>query len=569
MNLGRMIRRILKLNDLAISLLSLSLLLVISCSPAIEGYTKTSTTTTTTTTSAPKSYDLVVKPKVHTNIIDGPYVFHKKGQTTIKNIKREGMELIVDERAIDIKQESSFYCLVDPKVGKPFKVNLLPKITAPASYYKNVEKLIAISDIEGNFKLLTETLQGNGVINEDYQWIYGKGHLVVLGDLFDRGDDVIPCLWLLYELEQQALSNGGGLHFINGNHEEMNFRGDIRYVRDKYKMTARKLKVSYRYLFGKSSELGRWLLSKNIAERINTTIYTHGGLSPELLHHNLSLDAINDIARTHYGVDSWRLKQTGGRAAMIFGKKGPMWYRGYFNNLLTQKEMDNLLAAYGAKNIVVGHTVVSDICSLYDQRVYAIDVKHKMVVAKSMANVLFYNNGDFFKSDILGRSSEIEAYLSPDAIRVFKAIANNNKSAVASFLQKGNDVNGYYSKDKYTLIHYTIKSNNNDIFLFLLKNGADPNLIFQDKTPLMYAIKYKNMDAIKYLLQNGVDVNKENYNNKTALYYAAKYGSPEIARILIDSGAKVNHKNHNGESPIEYALKNNNRAVADYLISLQ
>ena len=141
---------------------------------------------------------------------------------------------------------------------------------------------------------------------------------------------------------------------------------------------------------------------------------------------------------------------------MVFGKEGPMWYRGYFNNKLTQNELNNLLIKYGAKQVVVGHTVVNDICSLYDKRVYAIDVKHSMMAPHQRANALYMKGNKFMKTDLLGRKTDVEEYLSPDAIRVFKAIAENNQPALVDFLAKGYDINGYYSKDKYTLIHYTI-----------------------------------------------------------------------------------------------------------------
>ncbi len=39
-------------------------------------------------------------------------------------------------------------------------------------------KLIAISDIEGNFEAFSSFLKANKVINDKYNWIFGNGHLV-------------------------------------------------------------------------------------------------------------------------------------------------------------------------------------------------------------------------------------------------------------------------------------------------------------------------------------------------------------------------------------------------------
>ncbi len=45
------------------------------------------------------------------------------------------------------------------------------------------------------------------------------------GDMFDRGDQVTECLWLVYALEETAKAAGGYVHFILGNHELMNLQG--------------------------------------------------------------------------------------------------------------------------------------------------------------------------------------------------------------------------------------------------------------------------------------------------------------------------------------------------------
>jgi hypothetical protein len=114
------------------------------------------------------------------------------------------------------------------------------------SIFPMPEKLIAISDIEGNFAAFRDFLINNGVINNENQWVFGSGHLVLNGDFFDRGLNVTECLWFIYHLEQEAVKNGGYVHFILGNHEIMNMNDDIRYVRNKYTETSKFLGEDYR-----------------------------------------------------------------------------------------------------------------------------------------------------------------------------------------------------------------------------------------------------------------------------------------------------------------------------------
>ena len=85
-------------------------------------------------------------------------------------------------------------------------------------------------DVEGNFSALRKLLQANKIITEDFNWQFGKGHLVLIGDFFDRGEQVTELLWFIYSLEEKAKDAGGYVHFILGNHEIMNLSADLRYV---------------------------------------------------------------------------------------------------------------------------------------------------------------------------------------------------------------------------------------------------------------------------------------------------------------------------------------------------
>jgi len=46
----------------------------------------------------------------------------------------------------------------------------------------------------------------------------------------DRGNDVMPVLWMIYKLENEAIIKGGRVHFILGNHEGMNIQGNENYA---------------------------------------------------------------------------------------------------------------------------------------------------------------------------------------------------------------------------------------------------------------------------------------------------------------------------------------------------
>ena len=71
-----------------------------------------------------------------------------------------------------------------------------------------------MSDPHGRLDCVVSLLQGNGIIDENLNWNYDSNHLMILGDIFDRGDDVTQILWLIYKLEQEAAQAGGCVSFL-------------------------------------------------------------------------------------------------------------------------------------------------------------------------------------------------------------------------------------------------------------------------------------------------------------------------------------------------------------------
>jgi hypothetical protein len=259
-------------------------------------------------------------------------------------------------------------------------VYLLPRVRQleEKTTYQTDSPIAAISDIHGDYDHLIEWLKVAGVVDSSLTWSFDKGHLVVLGDVTDRGSLVTECLWLIHRLQQEAEQAGGMVHMILGNHEKMVMRGDLRYVHPKYiKGTARKTRIPYDDLYGSSMELGRWLRSSPTAIIINDLLFVHGGISPDLLEKSLSLEQIN--TETSAALDYSNYKTAfEPEARFMISSAGPLWSRDYFPDnpdsagvtALVQSALDR----YGAKTIVVGHTGHEQVQFLYDQRLIGIDV---------------------------------------------------------------------------------------------------------------------------------------------------------------------------------------------------
>ncbi len=350
---------------------------------------------------------------------DGPYIFNK----TLYRVNANN-EL---EKAT-IKQTDPILVKVNNQDSDSFYFKLKDEITVFPDTYEMPKKLIAISDIEGNFNAFVSFLKNNKIIDNNYNWIFGKGHLVLVGDFFDRGKNVMPVLWLIYKLETEAKKDQGAVHFVLGNHELMNLQGKYKYNRGKYREIARLIYQDFdsekasqadytKFLYSAETELGKWLRSKNGIEKIGNYLFVHAGLSPKLLDYNLSLSEINKISRNNLDKNLYQKPQKDKKANFLLGHQGIFWYRGFFMKYkdyysqIKEEELDQLLAYYKAKKVVVGHTIIADkIVSIFNNKIIDIDIHHGKEKNSGKTKGLLIENGIEYQLNDLGQKEKFKSF---------------------------------------------------------------------------------------------------------------------------------------------------------------
>jgi len=307
---------------------------------------------------------------------DGPYVFYDKEKVLIKSVVKD--EVLVSEFPANKKSTISVkvtFARTSPDWD--FSVALKPALNNEPSNFVQPEKLFFISDVEGEFEGFRMLLIKNRVVDEKYNWTFGKGHLVLCGDFFDRGSLVPETLWLIYKLEQDAKKNGGYVHTILGNHDIMNLSGDFRYAVPKYASTAKAFGVDQLALYDTSTELGRWLRTKNTIEKIGDNLCAHAGVASEITQLKLPLETINERCRPYYDNSKMMNGVNDPKSNVFFEAQTSLfWFRGYFGNPPSAiSDVDKTLSAYNVKRIVVGHTITSkDINFYYEGKVLGLDV---------------------------------------------------------------------------------------------------------------------------------------------------------------------------------------------------
>ena len=349
------------------------------------------------------------KKTYNLNGIDGPYIIENQLYEVTKENKFQ-------QRTINRKD--ALLVKVNNADNDLFTVTLNDSINFQPDNYQMPEKLILMSDIEGNFDGFSSFLINNRVIDKNFNWIYGNGHLLLNGDFVDRGENVTQVLWLIYKLEQEAIKQNGKVHYILGNHEIMNFQGNASYANKKYKRVAQliskndSLDVATQYLYSDKTELGKWLRSKNVIEKIGNYIFVHAGLSPDILKYKVSISKINQIVRENWDKNLYDEEENNRVENFLTGKKGIYWYRGLaqdykYYDKIKENELNEVLKFYQADKIIFGHTVVENITKEFNGKTINTDVKHGQEKNSDKTKGLLIQNGIEYKINGKGTKTKI------------------------------------------------------------------------------------------------------------------------------------------------------------------
>lgn len=279
----------------------------------------------------------------------------------------------------------------------------------------NIDRIVAIGDIHGDYENYIKTLQLAGLVNSRGSWTGGNAHMVQVGDIPDRGPSTRKIMDHIDKLAGQAQKKGGYVHRLLGNHEGMNVYGDLRYVTDEEyaefeRMRSKRIRQryfenkmrnmefdepekfaalpeNYQEVWEAEHPLG-WIEHQQAwnpswkgtgeyadraqellaAVRLNGIVFVHGGISDgyadvELDH--LTKNAHAELADFSYEEDS-----------ILVDVCGPFWYRGLSGQApeATPEMVNSILQRLSAEAIVVGHTPTPAVVwPRYDRRVIQID----------------------------------------------------------------------------------------------------------------------------------------------------------------------------------------------------
>lgn len=246
-------------------------------------------------------------------------------------------------------------------------------------------RVVAIGDLHGDLAATRAALRLAGAIDDKDRWIGGDLIVVQTGDQLDRGGDEPEILDLLDSLREEARAAGGALHALNGNHELMNAKLDMRYVTVEgyldyleQPVTDTAAATPQQVVDGVTARIKAMrpggpvalrLAKRNVITIVGDTVFVHGGVLPHVADYGI--ERLNDETRR------WLRKEQECPPPVLFPTDGPIWSR-HFSDEPDESDcrlLEEALAKLGARRMVVGHTVQEKgISSACQARVWRIDV---------------------------------------------------------------------------------------------------------------------------------------------------------------------------------------------------
>jgi hypothetical protein len=237
--------------------------------------------------------------------------------------------------------------------------------------YPETERIIIIGDIHGDLKRFKNILIDAKIINNNLEWIAEPSNTIVvqLGDQIDSANrtnnvnnwEVLEDTDMLYfsnTLDNIAISKGGRVISLIGNHELMNTQGNFSYVSNKSKKEGR----NKDYL--PNGKLSSILSKRPVVLKIGKLFFCHAGLKKihidVLMNHNKDISYINSL---------WKKYMQGelnDPDDMILFEKLLINYNGILWNRVLDTKEENIytLNAVQCIYMFIGHNTVEKVSLL-------------------------------------------------------------------------------------------------------------------------------------------------------------------------------------------------------------
>ena len=241
--------------------------------------------------------------------------------------------------------------------------------------YEYSNRIVIIGDIHGDIRRFKDILIDAKIINKNIEWIAEPKNTIVIqmGDQVDSINrdpsleewEVLPDVEMLYFtdlLNKIALSKGGRVISLIGNHELMNVIGNFSYV------SQISLNNNYKRqeLFKPGGTLSALLSQRPLVVKIGRLLFCHAGLTLEHLNilskYNKDISYLNTIWKNFIKNNAILIEDKEIFENIILDMDGMLWTRDLNNG----DDLIKLKEQLGCIYMFVGHTVVERVKLIND-----------------------------------------------------------------------------------------------------------------------------------------------------------------------------------------------------------
>jgi hypothetical protein len=225
------------------------------------------------------------------------------------------------------------------------------------------KNILVIGDLHGDFNALRVILETAGVINKKGKWTGNNTHLILMGDLNDRGNQSRQIMDFIVNLESLI---PGQVHALLGNHELMVLEGNLEYTSESDLKDFKEFD-SYNpgivEAFRTIKPYSEWLSRRNSILQMGNYLFVHASVGNWILQ--FSPGHVNSTVRAW--VQHWQGRSGPPdfltRWAVNQKQDNPLWPRPVLSpNELLDTILERVRMKYGAEVIVVGHTITPSGC---------------------------------------------------------------------------------------------------------------------------------------------------------------------------------------------------------------
>ena len=272
-------------------------------------------------------------------------------------------------------------------------------------------RIIVIGDLHGDIAMLCSCLYMANIIDTNMEWIAEPRNTVVvqIGDQLDSLNrdnteewEKLPDIKLLQftdQLDVIAKKKGGRFISLLGNHEIMNIFGNFSYVSEN---SMEKSGGEYNRLmkFLPGAAYAKLLAKRPAILKIGKILFCHAGLLP---HHldlvNNDLNKINEIIRKQLEDDpNISIEDRQKTLPLYVDGDSILWNRHYVNNINEESDamLTNILQRTNTHAMVIGHNTIPHIASMYNYKLWIVDVGLSRAYTNNSLEVLEIINNNTF-----------------------------------------------------------------------------------------------------------------------------------------------------------------------------